>query len=142
MLMSRAALEHIGLLDMRYFAFVEELDWCLRAQEAGFRVLHVPAAQVWHRWTSTAPSALEQFLVSRNSIWLALRHCTGLSRFISLGNCIFMNPVLRAAHAIRKRDLAGGAAALQGVTWHVGLFRRHNPLVLVNGVENRSTSGT
>jgi hypothetical protein len=45
----RAALDRVGLLDERYFVFLEETDWCLRMRRAGFRVVHVPAAKVVHR---------------------------------------------------------------------------------------------
>ena len=37
-----AALEQAGLLDERFFVYYEEAEWCMRAQRAGFRVVHVP----------------------------------------------------------------------------------------------------
>jgi hypothetical protein len=47
--MSRQALRRVGLLDERFFAYFEEIEWCARARRAGFRVLHVPLAHVWHK---------------------------------------------------------------------------------------------
>lgn len=42
------ALERVGLLDERYFLHFEDLDWCMRAGEAGRHVLFVPQAVARH----------------------------------------------------------------------------------------------
>ena len=48
-LMARAALfRQIGTLDEGYFMYCEEMDFCLRAGEAGWRVFAVPAAEIVH----------------------------------------------------------------------------------------------
>jgi len=38
----------LGGLDERFFAHMEEIDWCWRAQLAGWRVGVVPQSVVWH----------------------------------------------------------------------------------------------
>ncbi|MEO7804970.1 MAG: glycosyltransferase, partial [Actinomycetota bacterium] len=48
MLTSRALVERVGLWDGGYFAFGEDLDLCVRARIAGFRVLVQPAAHFRH----------------------------------------------------------------------------------------------
>jgi hypothetical protein len=48
MMMRRAALEQVGLLDEDYFLFLEETDWCYRMKRAGWKVYHVPQAEVYH----------------------------------------------------------------------------------------------
>jgi len=48
LLIRRAALEQIGLLDERLFMYSEDVDWCHRAQKGGWRVCYYPAAQVVH----------------------------------------------------------------------------------------------
>ena len=47
-LIKRDALERVGLLDERYFLHFEDLDWCMRAGEAGRHVLFVPSAIAHH----------------------------------------------------------------------------------------------
>lgn len=54
MLLRCCALERIGLFDERYFMYVEDVDLTLRAWIAGYRVLDVPAAVVYHRMTGSA----------------------------------------------------------------------------------------
>ena len=48
----------LGGLDERFFAHMEEIDWCWRAQLAGWRVGVVPQSCVWHLGGGTlAPSS-------------------------------------------------------------------------------------
>ena len=44
----RSVYEQIGGLDEGFFMFSEELDWCKRAKDAGWRVVYVGAAQIIH----------------------------------------------------------------------------------------------
>lgn len=48
MMVRRAVLEQVGLLDEDYFLFLEETDWCYRMKRAGWKVYHVPQAEVYH----------------------------------------------------------------------------------------------
>lgn len=47
-LIRRSVIEKIGLLDERYYIWFEEVDYCLRAKNAGFKVFYTPAAQIIH----------------------------------------------------------------------------------------------
>jgi GT2 family glycosyltransferase len=48
MVVRRDALEQVGLLDEDYFIFLEETDWCYRMKRAGWKIYHIPQAQVFH----------------------------------------------------------------------------------------------
>jgi N-acetylglucosaminyl-diphospho-decaprenol L-rhamnosyltransferase len=48
MLVRRAAIDEVGLLDDEFFLFSEETDWCYRFVQAGWQVLFTPAADVVH----------------------------------------------------------------------------------------------
>jgi GT2 family glycosyltransferase len=48
MFVRRQVFEQAGLFDERYFLYLEDLDLCLRAQQAGFNLLFVPHAHIWH----------------------------------------------------------------------------------------------
>ena len=45
---SRVCMEKIGLLDEDYFFFIEETDYCYRANKQGFSVVHVPQSKIVH----------------------------------------------------------------------------------------------
>ena len=48
MVVRREAMEQVGLLDEDYFLFLEETDWCYRMKRAGWKIYHVPEAEVYH----------------------------------------------------------------------------------------------
>lgn len=48
LLLRRAALDQVGLLDDRYFMFTEEVDLCYRLAQAGWGLWYVPTAAVTH----------------------------------------------------------------------------------------------
>jgi GT2 family glycosyltransferase len=52
MLIPRAVVERIGPFDPQLFFQVEDVEWSLRAQAAGYRILFVPGARVWHKVAS------------------------------------------------------------------------------------------
>lgn len=44
----REAIDDVGLMDEGFFMYSEELDWCRRFREAGWRVVYFPRAQIVH----------------------------------------------------------------------------------------------
>ncbi len=60
MFLRRAVYEQIGGLDERFFMYSEELDWCKRAQDAGWRVVYFPQARVLHHEAKSSEQVLAQ----------------------------------------------------------------------------------
>lgn len=48
MLVRRAAIEEVGLLDEKIFMYFEDNDWCLRFRKAGWNVYYCPQAEILH----------------------------------------------------------------------------------------------
>jgi hypothetical protein len=48
LLICRAAIEQVGLLDESFFMYSEEMDWCFRVKKLGWAVCYYPAAQIIH----------------------------------------------------------------------------------------------
>ncbi|MCL4405397.1 MAG: glycosyltransferase family 2 protein [Patescibacteria group bacterium] len=48
MLIKKEVFEKIGLFDERFFFYAEDLDFCFNAEKAGFNVIYVPGASVFH----------------------------------------------------------------------------------------------
>lgn len=68
--------EAIGLLDESFFLLGEEVDWCLRAQQAGWGVGYVPGSKILHKGSATLRSrpALYTYYGLRNRLWLLRRY--------------------------------------------------------------------
>lgn len=54
MMVRREVFEKIGLLDISYRMYCEDVDFCLRAREAGWKCFYVPEARVWHKVSSSS----------------------------------------------------------------------------------------
>ena len=48
MLVKREAMEDVGLWDEGYFLHCEDLDWCMRFRQKGWKILFVPDARISH----------------------------------------------------------------------------------------------
>ncbi len=66
MMVRRRAVEQIGLMDERYFLYLEDVDWCFRMKQAGWAVYFCPDAEVTHvyRQASREPGLLNPDLWS------------------------------------------------------------------------------
>lgn len=76
LLIRREVLEKVGLLDQRFFIYYEDLDLCIRAAEAGYRLSYVPSAMMWHNVSRSAGagSPLQKYYLARSSVHFFLKH--------------------------------------------------------------------
>jgi GT2 family glycosyltransferase len=81
-LVRRETIEKIGLLDNRYFINGDDIDWGLRAKAAGYQVLYVPEAKMWHKISATMGqfSPATVYYMTRNSFLLFSTHSKGWQR--------------------------------------------------------------
>jgi GT2 family glycosyltransferase len=70
MLVKVAVLQQVDMLDERFFAYFEEAEWCVRARRAGFIVVNVPNAKIWHKIPLDArdSSPLVHYYMTRNRL--------------------------------------------------------------------------
>ena len=80
MLIPRQVFEQVGLFDERFFMYYEDLDLCLRIGSAGYRLLLVPDAHLWHRvsQSSGGPNTpAERYHMARSSGIFFRKHMHG-----------------------------------------------------------------
>ena len=80
LLMRRAALERVGLLDEGFFLYWEDTDWGLRVKACGLRNVVVTGGRVGHRVSATAGglgSPLRVYHKTRSHLRFARRHAPG-----------------------------------------------------------------
>ena len=82
LLARREVWEKVGPLDERYFIYAEDVDWCLRARRAGYRLLFVPTARLWHEVSASsgAASPWKIYQRTRANLTLFATHTRGLAR--------------------------------------------------------------
>jgi GT2 family glycosyltransferase len=108
MFIRRRVFEDIGLFDERYFLYLEDLDFCLRAQASGYGLLFTPQSHVWHIGSaSTAHNlALRRYHHVRSTILFLRTHASLLA---ILPAAVFWSAVLLKMIAL---DLLDGNAHL------------------------------
>ena len=104
MMITRAAYAQVGGLDEAFFMYGEDLDWCYRVRQAGFKVFYVHETQIVHfKGESTRRSDIDEVRVFYGAMELFVQKHFSHSRlgvmFLRLG--IF----LRAAAAWLNRTL-------------------------------------
>ncbi len=48
MMVRRAAIKQVGMMDEQFFMYGEETDWCYRFKQAGWKILFTPIAEIIH----------------------------------------------------------------------------------------------
>ncbi len=48
LMVSKAVLDKVGLMDRRFFMYMEDVDWCRRFWENGYKVVYYPEAMMHH----------------------------------------------------------------------------------------------
>jgi N-acetylglucosaminyl-diphospho-decaprenol L-rhamnosyltransferase len=71
LLVRREAFEAVGGFDEDFFMMSEEVDWCYRFRQAGWKVLFYPGAEVVHVLISSANPAMFRHLVRGHLRFLA-----------------------------------------------------------------------
>ena len=85
-MVKRAVIEQVGLIDERYFYYWEETEWCLRAGRTGWRVMHVPQAKLWHKGVQRNyhPNPSVTYYATRNRLLTLTKHHAPLKVRLSI----------------------------------------------------------
>jgi GT2 family glycosyltransferase len=85
-LIKREVIEKIGMMDCKYFINFDDLDLNTRARKAGFRVMYVPTAVMWHKVSAAMglASPATTYYMTRNSLLFFLTHGPGPWKYIEL----------------------------------------------------------
>lgn len=59
-LIKKEVIEKIGLLDEKFFMYIEETEFCYRAKKAGFEVWFYPGAEVYHLVRGSSPEGKQK----------------------------------------------------------------------------------
>ena len=107
-MISRRCLEHVGLMDERYFLYYEDTDWCARVRKAGLKIYYTPGPAVLHKVSAGTQGrkALFRYYCDRNSWHYARRNLPWYALPV-YGSAFFARIGYRVATAARRRDRDG-----------------------------------
>lgn len=83
MMVKKDVFEKIGLLDEKFFAYLEDLDFCLRAKDIGYTLMYTPSSIVWHKnaGSSAVGSDTHQYYMTRNRLIIGMRYAPIRTKF-------------------------------------------------------------
>lgn len=118
MLIRREAITEVGGADERFFLFSEEVDWCYRFKQAGWKTVFYPEAQVTHVGQASHGGRMVREIARSNLLYIekhrGSRAAERCRRVMVLGIAIramFHRGEKRAANREALRWLRSGAAS-------------------------------
>jgi len=73
----------IGMLDKRYFMYLEDMDYSQRVKLSGFKLLFASKSKIWHvnSGSSGSGSKLHDYFISRNRLMFGFKYATFRTKF-------------------------------------------------------------
>jgi GT2 family glycosyltransferase len=113
-----AALDAVGLLDEAFFAYHEDVDWCVSARARGFRIVFAPDARVTHRGEGSladrGPANPARYLSARNTVLFARKHA-GPRQWATLGVCLATSLPLQLLWHLPRGDAGDVWLKVRGI---------------------------
>lgn len=147
---TRAAFFAIGGFDPQFWTAGDDVDFCWRLRDAGFRLGFVPGAFVWHRRRTTIAAFLRQqlgygraekllmakhpsrFNKSGDAIWEGFVYAGGPVRVME-GSAIHYGPMGNAGY----QSIINRMLPLRGLNLEFDTFRARHALALVKFLQPR-----
>lgn len=106
MFVGREIFNKIGLLDDRYFLYLEDLDFCRRAEKAGVKLIYVPQAKLWHKnaGSSGVGGNLHDYFLTRNRLLFGFRYASPRAKLALLRETLRLLKSGRPWQKIGVRD--------------------------------------
>lgn len=76
LLIKREILKKVGFLDNKFFLYYEDGDFSQRVKRAGYKILYVPKAMLWHENAGSgggSGSPLQDYYITRNRMLFGIR---------------------------------------------------------------------
>lgn len=112
MLIPARILRSSGAFDAGYFAYFEDVDFCLRLRKAGLAVICLPSSVIWHKVSVSTrrnlaegtTSPLKHYLMERNRIMTVRKHASPAEQsvFLLVTHTLLMSFFL-TAFMLRRR---------------------------------------
>lgn len=83
----KEAIQKTGVFDDRFYLYLEDLDWNLRIQKAGWKTMYVPTSVVWHvnAGSSGKPgNPVHEYYFTRNRLLIGMRYASMRTKFALL----------------------------------------------------------
>lgn len=129
MLVRSKAIREVGLMDEDYFVYGEEADWCFRFQNAGWRRVFAPIAQIIHcdgGGKSTIQLRASMYVQMQKSLLIFMRKHRGVVNWLIAKVVIIAAMMARSVYwsaclIVKPREIArrGSEQANAALSYHI-----------------------
>lgn len=117
-LVRRSVFSTLDGFDERFFVFYEEIDFALRAQQAGWSSVFLATARAYHSAEAArSPSAVRQFYFSRSRVLYGHKHFSTWAARLLASATLVVEPLARASLSVARRDWRGLREGLVASRW-------------------------
>jgi GT2 family glycosyltransferase len=144
LMVSSGMVKEVGLLDEKYFLYVEETDWCFRMQAQGWDRYYLPQAEVIHTFGGSVRNAsvsMQCYHLKSQFTYYRKHFSTMAIAFIAVGYMLrsFWSMLYWNLAARLLRDVSQVAAAENTAYWRLAFKLAMNTMQsLVSGDEINS----
>lgn len=120
MLISKKAIEKVGLMAELFFLYYEEIDFCERIKQAGFQIWYCGQSVVFHKESITTgkSSPLKTYYLTRNRLIYTKRNTRGFQHYACIIFFMLIAFPKGALQLILKKEFKLLKAFLRGVFWN------------------------
>jgi GT2 family glycosyltransferase len=120
MMISRNAINKIGVMAELYFLYYEEIDFCERIKQSGFEIWYCGQSVVYHKESMTTgkSSPLKTYYLTRNRLIFSRRNTKGLQHYACILFFFFISFPKGFLQLLLNKDLFLLNAYFRGVFWH------------------------
>ncbi|MXV16300.1 glycosyltransferase family 2 protein [Hufsiella ginkgonis] len=121
MMIRKEAIDKAGLMPENFFLYYEEMDWCERFKQAGYRLMINTNALIYHKESISvgANSPLKEYFMNRNRILFARRNSPPAARLFFYVYFILLVCTRNILVYIAKGNFAFIPVLLRAVWWNV-----------------------
>jgi GT2 family glycosyltransferase len=115
-LVKKEVIDEIGLLDATFFTYWEEADWCVRGHDAGYKLIYVPKAKIWHKISASSTAKTYTYYFTKNQFLFMKKHVTKARYTIFLLYYFMVEFWLMTGYIlVYKRDLRRFPSLFKGI---------------------------
>jgi len=129
-MIKESVIRNVGMFDTKFFLYLEDFDWCIRTRNAGYKIVCVPSALMWHKGTASGGNKYTPRSVyynTRNRFLLARKHLARLDLCLFLiGFSLITVPLRTIYYSAYLMDNPARESFLKGFKDGIMLLCNHD----------------
>lgn len=120
MLIKREVIDKVGCLPEEYFMYYEDVDYCAKLQEEGYKIIYNPKSVIYHKISAASGEAESPFAIKWNTknrirFMKKYKHKLSMISYMKATSFFYMTRVIKFIKYISKGRKDKAAALVEGL---------------------------